>query len=142
MILAAADGDGVLFKDPHVRRRLARIDEGHPRPFQQGCDLVGIGRNAAYALQIVQAYPFGRQDGPHTADDFGQFLAFMDFIAIFDEELEPDLVVQQSKGPGKDIEAGDDAVLFAQEFRFTLAVFRQNGIGRHVFTGDVFLHGL
>lgn len=100
---------------------------------------MGIGRNAAHALQIVQSYPFGRQDGPHTADDFGQFLAFMDFIAIFDEKLEPDLVVQQSKGPGKDIEAGDDAVLFAQEFRFTLAVFRQNGIGRHVFTGDVFL---
>ena len=81
---------------------------------------MGIGRNAAHALQIVQSYPFGRQDGPHTADDFGQFLAFMDFIAIFDEKLEPDLVVQQSKGPGKDIEAGDDAVLFAQEFRFTL----------------------
>lgn len=103
---------------------------------------MGIGRNAAYALQIVQAYPFGRQDGPHTADDFGQFLSLVDFITIFDEELEPDLIVQQGKGPGKDVEAGDDTVLFAQEFRFTLAVFRQNGIGRHVFTGDVFLQGL
>ena len=66
----------------------------------------------------------------------------MDFISVFRKEFKPHLVIQQRKGPGKDIEAGNDAILFAQELRFTLTVFRQNGIGRHVFTRNVFLNGL
>ena len=112
VILAAADSDGIFFKDPHVRRRLARIDQGDSRTGQQGYDLMGIGRDAAHALQIVEAYPFGRQDGPDAADDFGQLLSLVDFVAVFDKKFEPDFVIQQGKGPGKDVEPGDDAILF------------------------------
>ena len=112
VILAAANRDGIFFKDPHVRRRLARIDQGDSRTGQQGYDLMGIGRDAAHALQIVEAYPFGRQDGPNAADDFGQLLSLVDFVAVFDKKIKPDFVIQQGKGPGKDVEAGDDAILF------------------------------
>ena len=58
VVATAADRNGIFFQKPHIRRRLARVEEFDPASFQQLDNPVRVRSHAAQALQVIKSYPF------------------------------------------------------------------------------------
>ena len=110
MVAATADLDCRLFKHTHARCGLARVDEHGLGALERCSHLVRIGSDAAHALQVVERHTLARKQHARVAAHLTHMVAGVHLVAIGNVEQHRALRIQQLKGTGKHIQAGDDAV--------------------------------
>ena len=69
-----------------------------------------VGSDAAHALQVVECHALARKQHARVAAHLAHMVAGMHLVAIDDIKQHRALRIQQLKGAGKHIQAGDDAV--------------------------------
>lgn len=141
VVAAAAHADGVLLKHAVVRAGLAGVQQGDAGALQQGCDLMGVGGNAAHPLQIVQRHALAGEQDADIAVDNAELLTVFDRIAVLAEELDLGGGVQQGKDARKDIQTGNDAVLLGDQVNGAGAGAGHNGVGGHILAGHILPQG-
>ena len=110
VVAAAADLDRGLLEDAHARRGLARVDEHGLGSLERRGHAVRVGSDAAHALQVVERHALTRKQHARIAPHLTHMVAGVHLLAIGNVEQHRALRIQQLKGTGKHIQAGDDAV--------------------------------
>ena len=141
VVVPAAAGDRVFFEDAVVRRRLAGVQQPRLRAFQKVRDVLCVSGDAAHSLQIVERGALAAQDDTDVAVDLRHEGALRDEVAVFDEEFDAGLRVQERKDALKDLQAADDAVLLADEVCLPRLRVGHDAVGGDVLAGDVLLQG-
>ena len=70
MVVAAADADGIFFKNTVVRGGFSGVQKLDPGAFQKGGNLAGLGGDPAHSLEIVEGSPFAAQKDTDVSINF------------------------------------------------------------------------
>lgn len=109
-MLPPPDLDCRLFKHTHARCGLARVDKHGLSALERRGHAVRVGSDAAHALQVVERHALARKQHARVAAHLAHVIAGMHLVAIRDIEQHGALRIQQLKGAGEYVQAGDNAV--------------------------------
>ena len=115
VVAAAANLNRRLLKHAHARRGLARVDEHGLGSLERRGHAVCIGSDAAHALQVVERHALTRKQHARIAAHLTHMVAGVHLVAIGNVEQHRALRIQQLKGAGEHIQAGDDAIGFGDK---------------------------
>ena len=110
VVAATADLDCRLFKHTHARCGLARVDKHGLGALERSRHPMRVSSDAAHALQVVERHALARKQHARVAAHLAHVIAGMHLVAIRDIEQHGALRIQQLKGAGEYVQAGDNAV--------------------------------
>ena len=138
MIFAAAYFYSIFFKHTHTGCCFSGIQQGSFCAFQHLCHFVGVGGDAAHALQIVQGSTFAGKQHTDVAGYRCHQLTFCHSVTIGYIEIYLCIRVKQLEGSFEYAQTSDNAVLFADQLHFAFLIGGHDRIGGNVFAVDVF----
>ena len=115
VVLAAAQFDGHLVQYAHAGRRLAGVEHAGVQPFEPGDVNRCLRRHAAHALHDVEQDPFGLQQRLQPSGHVEGHVAGPHARAVGDARVEFDGGIEPFEDEPGDLDAGDDALLLAQQ---------------------------
>ena len=98
MVHAAAATHGVLLEAAPPRQRLARVDDGGPRPSHGLDETVRERRDAGEVLHEVQRGALGGQQAARVAGEKEDGLAALCGRAVLGVDADLDALVEQAEG--------------------------------------------
>ena len=139
MVLPAAELHGHLVQHAHAGRGLARVEHPGVEPFEL-LDVNGrLRRYAAHALHDVQEDPLGLQQRAQASRNVEGHVAGLHAVAVPEYLLEAHLRVEAVEDQLCDLDAGDHALLLAQQAHASVFVRGDAAERRVVAVADVLL---
>ena len=139
VVLAAAELHGHLVQHAHARRGLARVEHAGVQPFEP-LDIDGrLGRHAAHALHDVEQDALGLQQRAEPSRDVEGHVSRAHAVAVVEQLFEVHLGIETPENELRDFDAGDDALLLAEQAHASVLVGRDAGQRRVVAVADILL---
>ena len=142
MVARAADLDRILFELAQGRGGLAGIQQDRVGALEDFDQLMGMSRNAAHALQVVERGALAGQQDADIRINHADQLALLAGIAVLVGGLKVRVRLQQLEHAGEHAQTAQDAVLLADQLRLAGGRNAHNCIGGNIFTGDIFTERL
>ena len=137
VVFASAQLDGDLIQHTHPRRRFARIEHFGLQPLELFHINGRLCRHAAHTLHDVEQDPFSLQQRDQSSLDVKGNISGFDPGPVLQELLEFHLRIQAPQHPPGDFNAGQNTVLFHQQFHPSALVMRNTGQRRMVAVADI-----
>ena len=115
VVLAAADLHGHLVQHAHAGRGLARVEHARTEPFEVLHVEGRLRGHAAHALHDVEQDAFGLEQRAQAPRDVERHVARPHAVAVGEDAFEPHLRIEAVQHDLGDLDAGDDALLFAEQ---------------------------
>ena len=110
--------------------------------FQNLHHLIGVGRNAAHALQEVERGALtGQQRANVCINDTNQ-LTLLDFVAVSIGCFKMSFLFQNLKYTCKYIQTANNTILLANQLRLAQLRLAHNGVGADVLAGYILAQGV